>query len=315
MKSKGLVALATLGAVGALVAGCGGSGSTGGDSTAPAVGGAISVDGSSTVAPFVTIAQEDFRASGATTDITVGISGTGGGFERFCKGETDISNASRAIKDEEKAACESGGVEYAELQLANDGIAVVVNNENDWATCLTTDQLKKMWEPNSKVNNWKDVDPKFPDQALKLFGPGTDSGTFDFFTKEINGEEDANRTDYQPSEDDNVIVQGVEGEKGGLGYFGLSYYEQNQDKLKVVQVDGGKGCITPTTATVQDGTYAPLSRPLYVYVKKSSFARPEVKAFLQYMLDNQETIASEALFVPLTVEQATAAASALAAIG
>ncbi len=318
MNSKLLTAVAVVGAAGALFVGCGDDADTGGSGTGSggtSVAGAISIDGSSTVAPFISIAQEDFRASGATTQITVGISGTGGGFERFCKGETDISNASRAIKDEEKELCAKAGVEFAELQLANDGLAIVVNNENDWASCLTTAQLKKLWEPKSSVKNWKDLDPTFPDQEIKLFGAGTDSGTFDFFTKEINGEEGSSRTDYQPTEDDNVTVQGVGGEKGGLGYFGLSYFEQNKTALKAVSVDGGKGCVAPSQETVQDGSYEPLSRPLYVYVKKASFARPEVKAFLEYTLKNQETIAKEALFVPLTAEQATSANTALTALG
>jgi phosphate transport system substrate-binding protein len=317
MRSK-LLALAGVAVIGAVVAGCGTTDSTaGGEGGAPVggAGGTITVDGSSTVGPYVTIASEDFTTAGAKTQVTVGISGTGGGFERFCKGETDISNASRSIKDEEKAACTSGGVDYAELQIANDGIAVVVNNDNDWATCLTTAQLKKIWEPKSTVTTWKDVDPTFPDEQIKLFGPGTDSGTFDFFTKAINGEEDASRTDYQPSENDNVTVEGVAGEKGGLGYFGLSYFEQNKSKLKDVAVDGGKGCITPSSTTVQDASYAPLSRPLFVYVKKSSYARQEVKDFVKYMIDNEAKIAEEALFVPLTPAQLDAAKSALAAIG
>ena len=186
--------------------------------------------------------------------VTVGISGTGGGFERFCAGETDISNASRQIEDDEIAGCEKNGVEYAEVQVANDGIAIVVNPENDWVECLTVEQLKKIWEPDSKVGNWNQVEPTWPDQEMKLFGPGTDSGTFDYFTDAINGEEGASRTDYQATEDDNVIVEGVAGEKGGLGYFGLSYAEANADKVKLVQVDGGGGCVTPSTETVQDGT-------------------------------------------------------------
>jgi phosphate transport system substrate-binding protein len=237
--------------------------------------------------------------------VTVGISGTGGGFERFCAGETDISDASRPIKDDEEVPiCQKNGIEYTELQVANDGIAVVVNNENDWATCLTVEQLKKIWEPDSKVKSWKDIDASFPDETLTLAGPGTDSGTFDFFTNEINGEEGASRTDYQATEDDNVIVQAVEGDKGGLGYFGLSYFEQNKANLKDVQVDGGSGCVTPSTETVQDGSYTPLSRPLFIYVKNTSLQKREVKAFVQYLLDNQQTIAETALFVPLTDEQA-----------
>ena len=315
MRSK-VLAFAAIGVIGAVAAGCGGSDSTttGGGSVGGA-GGTITVDGSSTVGPYVTIASEDFTTAGAKTQVTVGISGTGGGFERFCKGETDISNASRPIKDEEKAICDKAGIGYTELQVANDGIAVVVNNDNSWASCLTTDQLKKIWEPKSTVKSWKDVDASFPDEAIKLFGPGTDSGTFDFFTKVINGEEDASRTDYQPSENDNVIVEGVAGEKGGLGYFGLSYFEQNSSKLKDVQVDGGKGCVTPSSETVQDGTYTPLSRPLFVYVKKDAYARQEVKDFLKYMVDNQAKIAEEALFVPLTQAQLDTTKTALAAIG
>ncbi len=314
MRSRNLVAFAVICAAGALLAGCGGSDdSESGAGTSNAVGGAIAVDGSSTVGPFVTVAAEDFNTSGATTQITVGISGTGGGFERFCKDETDISNASRPIKDEEKDLCANSGVEFREVQVANDGIAVVVNPANDWATCLTVAQLKKIWEPDSKVNNWNQVDPTFPDQEIKLFGPGTDSGTFDFFTDEINGEGGASRTDYQPSEDDNVIVEGVSGEKGGMGYFGLSYFEQNKDKLKDLQVDGGAGCVAPTSATVQDATYKPLARPLFTYIKSASYARPEVKAFAEYMIANQEQIATEALFVPLTAAQVETAKAALAA--
>ena len=311
MRSK-VLALVAIGVIGAVMAGCGGddnstAGTTGG------VGGSITVDGSSTVGPFVTVAAEDFKTGGATTQITVGISGTGGGFERFCKDETDISNASRPIKDEEKALCAKAGVEFTELQVANDGLSVVVNTANDWATCLTVAQLKKIWEPDSKVNNWNQVDPKFPDQELKLFGPGTDSGTFDFFTDEINGDGGASRTDYQPSEDDNVTVEGVSGEKGGMGYFGLSYFEQNKDKLKALQIDGGAGCVAASSATVQDESYKPLGRPLFVYIKKASYARPEVKAFAEYMIANQETIATEALFVPLTAPQVETAKAALAA--
>lgn len=315
MRSR-VLAVAAFAILGAVVAGCGGDDEAGsGNGDGANVGGAISIDGSSTVGPYVTIAAEDFADSGATTNITVGISGTGGGFERFCKGETDISNASRAIKDEEKDLCAKAGVEFAELHIANDGIAVVTNTANDWAKCLTTNQLKTMWAPKSAVKSWKDVDPSFPDEKLTLFGPGTDSGTFDFFTAEINGEEGESRTDYSPSENDNVTVEGVAGEKGGLGYFGLSYFEQNKSKIKAIDVDGGKGCVAASAATVQDGTYTPLSRPLYVYVKKASFARPEVKAFLEYILANEKTIAEEALFVPLTAPQLEAAKTALTALG
>ena len=241
--------------------------------------------------------------------VTVGVSGTGGGFERFCRGETDLSNASRPIKDEEATICKDAGIDYVEFQVANDALTVVVNKDNDWVDCLTTDQLKKIWEPGSKVNNWNDVDPSFPDEPLKLFGPGTDSGTFDYFTGEINGEEGASRSDYAASEDDNTTVTGVAGEKGGLGYFGFSYFEENQDKLKAVEIDGGDGCVAPSVATAQDGTYKPLSRPLFIYVKKESLARPEVEAFLRFVLENETSIAETSQFVPLTEEQLTKAKS------
>ena len=186
---------------------------------------------------------------------------------------------------------------------------VVVNKDNDWATCLTVPQLAKIWGPGSKVNNWNQVDPAFPDQKLTLFGAGTDSGTFDYFTAEINGEEGASRTDYNASEDDNTTVTGVSGEKGGLGYFGFSYFEENQDALKALEIDGGDGCVAPSVATAQDGTYKPLSRPLYIYVKKEALARPEVEAFMQYILDNEAAIAEASQFVPLTDEQLTKAKS------
>jgi phosphate transport system substrate-binding protein len=267
--------------------------------------GRIQVDGSSTVGPFVTAGAEDFQQQNSGVQVTVGISGTGGGFERFCAGETDISDASRPIKaDEEAPVCKKNGIEYTELQVANDGIAVVVNKDNDWAKCLTVEQLNKIWGPDSKVKNWNEVESSFPDEKLTLAGPGTDSGTFDFFTKAINGEEDASRSDYQASEDDNVIVQAVEGDKGGLGYFGLSYFEQNKGNLSDVEIDGGSGCVAPSSETVQDGSYTPLSRPLFIYVKKASLQKPEVKAFVKYLLDSEEAIAQQALFVPMTAEQA-----------
>jgi phosphate transport system substrate-binding protein len=306
--AAGLLATAT--------AACGRSGSAS-DGTNAAISntssdlsGRIEADGSSTVGPFVTAAAEDFQAQNPGVQVTVGISGTGGGFERFCAGETDLSDASRPIKDDEEVpVCKTNGIEYTEFQVANDGIAVVTNKENDWATCLTVEQLNKIWGPDSKIDNWNQVDPSFPDQKLTLAGPGTDSGTFDFFTGVINGEEDASRTDYQATEDDNVKVQAVSGEKGGLGYFGLSYFEQNQDTLNDVEVDGGSGCVAPSSETVQDGSYTPLSRPLFVYVKNTSLQKPEVAAFMKYILDNQAQIAEKALFVPMTDEQAQKAES------
>ena len=273
--------------------------------------GNIKIDGSSTVAPFAQAAQEAFQAENPGVKITVGTSGTGGGFEKFCAGETDISDASRPIKpDEEAPVCKKEGVDYKEVQVANDGIAVVTNPELK-VDCLTTDQLKKLWNQGSKVKSLSEIDPKLPDTELSLFGPGTDSGTFDFFTDEINGEEGVSREDYSPSEDDNVLVQGVAGESGGLGYFGHSYYEQNQDKLNLLKVDGGDGCVEPTTETIQSGEYKPLSRPLFMYPSTKALKRPEVKAFLDYVIDNYQSIAEASQIVPMGTEQADKSKAAL----
>jgi len=278
--------------------GCGGDDESSGDG-----GSLISTDGSSTVGPFTTRAAEDWKSDGGG-DVTVGISGTGGGFERFCAGETDISNASRQIDEEEVALCEEAGVEYVELQVATDALTNVVPTSNEWATCLTVEQLSAIWGPGSKVSSWNQVDPSFPDTPLKLYGPGTDSGTFDYFTDVINGEEGASRTDFSASEDDNVIVQGVSGSEGGLGYLGFSYFEENQDTLKALEVDGGSGCVAPSVAAAQDGTYTPLARPLFMYVKLSSLTDNEsVSDFVSYTLENAEAIATEAQFVPLNADQ------------
>jgi phosphate transport system substrate-binding protein len=269
-----------------------------------ALSGRIKADGSSTVAPLVSLAAERFRKQEPGVKVTVGVSGTGGGFERFCAGETDLSNASRPIKDEEKDACAKKGIRFRELQVANDGLTVVVNPDNDWAECLTVDQLKEIWAPGSKVKAWRDVDDSFPDEKLALFGPGTDSGTFDYFTDAIVGEEGASRSDYSATEDDNVIVNGVSASEGGLGYLGLSYFEQNEGKLKAVQIDGGDGCVEPSVETVQDGSYKPLSRPLFVYARVDSLEEKlQVSTFLEFLLDNQASLAEGALFVPLTDEQ------------
>jgi phosphate transport system substrate-binding protein len=304
-----------LGLVALLAAGCGRDDSNSSGTTTSAGGsdlsGRIEADGSSTVGPYTTAAAERFQRENSGVQVTVGVSGTGGGFERFCRGETDLSNASRPIKDEEAAACKAKGVEYVEFQVANDALTVVVNEDNDWAKCLTTEQLAKIWGPSSEVNNWNQVDASFPDEKLSLFGPGTDSGTFDYFTGEINGEEGASRSDYNASEDDNTTVTGVAGEKGGLGYFGFSYFEENQDKLNAVEIDGGDGCVAPSVTAAQDGTYKPLSRPLFIYVKKDALTRPEVAAFMQYILDNETAIAEASQFVPLTDEQLTKAKSDL----
>ncbi len=317
---KTLITIMAIGGIGAALAACGGSSRDGGTSASTAanadtsLSGSIVIDGSSTVAPLATLTAEKFHATAPNVNVTVGTSGTGGGFEKFCNGETDVSDASRAIKDEEKAICDEKKVTFKELLVANDGIAIVVNKDNTWASCLTTDQLATIWGPDSKATSWKDVDPSFPDEALKLYGPGTDSGTFDFFTKAVNGEEGASRTDFSPSEDDNVTIKGVEGEKGGLGYFGLSYYEQNKDALNLVAIDGGSGCVKPDTTTVQDGTYAPLSRPLFMYVSDTAATRPEVKAFVDFYVANEQTLTADALFVPLSPEQAATMKTEAAAL-
>ena len=288
--------------------GCGGdddsAGGTGGTGGGGELSGRIQADGSSTVGPFTTRAAERFQQENSGVQVTVGVSGTGGGFERFCAGETDLSNASRPIKDEEIASCEENGVEYVEFQVANDALTIVVNKENDWADCLTVEQLNAIWKPGSEIDNWSQVpDADFPDQDMKLFGAGTDSGTFDYFTDEINGEEGASRSDYSATEDDNVTVQGVSGDEGAMGYFGFSYFEENQDSLKALEIDGGEGCVAPSVETAQDGSYTPLSRPLFVYAKTESFAKPEIEAFIGYTLENAASIAEEADYVPLTDEQ------------
>jgi phosphate transport system substrate-binding protein len=300
-------------AIGLLAAACGGGNNDGGSADAGSqLSGTINIDGSSTVAPLSEAAAELFQEQNSGVRVTVGTSGTGGGFEKFCAGETDISDASRAIEADETAACESKGIKYEEVQVANDGLSVVVNNQNTWANCLTTAQLKTIWDKGSKVNNWNQVDPSFPNEPLKLFGAGTDSGTFDYFTNAINGEEGRSRSDYSATEDDNVTVTGVSGTKGGLGYFGLSYLQENEGKIKGVQVDGGSGCVAPSTETVQNGSYTPLSRPLFIYPSDKSLERPEVKAFLDFYVNNYQKIAEEALFVPLTEEQAAAAKQKIA---
>jgi phosphate transport system substrate-binding protein len=309
---KTLITIAACGVLALGAAACGddddaSAGAGGGQN----LSGTIKIDGSSTVAPFAQAAQEAFQAENPGVKITVGTSGTGGGFEKFCAGETDISDASRPIKpDEEAPVCKKAGIDYKELQVANDGIAVVTNPDLK-VDCLTTDELKKLWNQGSKVKSLSEVNPKLPDTQLSLFGPGTDSGTFDFFTDVINGEEGVSREDYSPSEDDNVLVQGVEGEAGGLGYFGHSYYEQNKDRLNLVKVDGGDGCIEPTTETIQSGEYTPLSRPLFMYPSTKALKRPEVKAFLDYVLANYEEIADVSQIVAMSSEQADKSTSTL----
>jgi phosphate transport system substrate-binding protein len=277
-----------------------------------ALAGRIQVDGSSTVAPLISLAAERFRRVEPKVRIAVGVSGTGGGFERFCRGETDLSNASREIDDEERQLCEKNSIPFFEFQVANDGISVVVGKANTWGGCINVEQLKKIWEPGSKVDSWKDIDPQFPDEELTLFGAGTDSGTFDYFTEAIVGDEGKSRSDYTPSEDDNVTVRGVSGNKGALGYLGLSYYLENRERLRAVAIDGGDGCVEPSVETVQDGSYKPLSRPLFVYINEDSLAeKPAVDPFLTFLLDGEPRLARDAKFVPMTQQQLDTARTAL----
>ena len=296
------VLIAALAALALFVVGCGSDSDS--DSANSDLSGTIAIDGSSTVYPFAQAAAEGFGEEAPNVKVTVGESGTGGGFEKFCAGETQISNASRPIKDEEIALCEKNGISYKEVEVVLDGIAVVTNPALE-VQCLTTDELKQVWNKGSKVASLSEVNSELPDTKLTLFGPGTDSGTFDYFTDEINGEEGVSRSDYQPSEDDNVLVEGVAGDEGGIGYFGFSYYEQNQDKLNLVQVDGGKGCVAPSTETIQDGSYTPLSRPLFMYVSDDAIAKAEVKEFMTYALDNNPELAETALMVPMSEEETT----------
>ncbi len=284
--------LAATAALALAFAACGGGGD-GGDG----LSGEIVGDGSSTVFPISEAVAEAFREVQGGVDVVVGLSGTGGGFEKFCAGETDFNDASRPIKDEEKQACAGNSVEWVELEVAYDGLSVIVHPDSDFVDCLTVEELKKIWEPGSKVDSWNDVRPEFPDQAIKLYGPGTDSGTFDYFTAQVVGEEGASRADYTPSEDDNVLVQGVAGDKGSLGYFGFAYYEENTDKLKLLGVDSGSGCMKPSRETILDGSYAPLSRPLFVYVRKDSLDRTEVAEFMRYYLTEGRALVDQVGYV------------------
>jgi phosphate transport system substrate-binding protein len=272
-------------------------------SAAAAIRGTVTADGSSTVAPFVQAAAESFQRQSSGARVTVGVSGTGGGFERFCKNETDLSNASRPIRLSEAAGCHDAGIGYVQFLVANDGIALVVNKNNTWVNCLSTDDLKRIWDRGSRIENWNQVRSSFPNVPLRLFGPGTDSGTFEFFTEKINGRARQSRSDYSASEDDNVLVRGVTGERGGLGYFGLSYYLENQNRLKVVAVNSGSGCVKPSIATVQSRAYKPLSRGLFVYAKKKAFKRDVVAAFIRHMILNEKAISRSAKMVPLTRQQ------------
>ena len=270
---------------------------------APAFAQIVKVDGSSTVYPVTEAVAEDFqKAKKQKVKVTVGISGTGGGFKKFCRGETDVSNASRPILKAEMADCRKAGIEYFELPVAFDAITVVVNPKNAFIKQLTIAEMKKMWEPGAqgKVMRWNQVNPAWPDQPMKLFGPGADSGTFDYFTEAVVGKSKSSRGDFTASEDDNVLVQGVSRDVNGLGYFGYAYYIENKDKLRAVPIVNEKGqAVEPSMETVLKGTYTPLARPIFIYVNASSLARPEVKEFVEYYLQNGAALATEVKYVPL----------------
>lgn len=273
----------------------------------------IKVDGSSTVFPITEAVSEEF-GNQVGGKVMVGISGTGGGFKRFCRGETDISNASRPIKSSEKTACKESGIEFVELPVAYDGMAVVVNPKNTWVDYLTVAELKKIWAPEAQgvVTKWSQVREGFPDEPLVLYGAGTDSGTFDYFTEAINGKSGSSRGDYTASEDDNVLVEGVSTEKGALGYFGLAYYEQNKDRLKVVPINdekeaNGSGAVEPSMETVMDGTYQPLARPIFIYVSTKAMKNDKIKKFVEFYLDNAAELVEEVGYIPLQPEAYEAA--------
>jgi phosphate transport system substrate-binding protein len=298
-------AAAPLAALSLVLVACGGQ-SQGSSGDGSGVSGEVVVDGSSTVEPLTAVAGELFKEENPDVNVSVGTAGTGGGFEKFCIGDTDISNASRPIEDDEIKICKKNGIDYTELQVATDALTVVVSADNDFISCLTTDELETLWEPaaEGEITSWDQVNPDFPAEEIELYGPGTDSGTFDYFTDAINGEEGASRSDYNASEDDNVIVQGVGGSESALGYFGFSYYEENTDTLKAVEIDSGNGCVAPSAETAQDGTYTPLARPLFIYPSNAAVEdKQQVRTFIDFYAQNDDTIAEAAQFIPLNDEQ------------
>ncbi len=289
----------------AVAAACGGGTSTEGGESSATMGstggqlsGDIEIDGSSTVFPVTAAVAEEFRKEHGGVQVNVGFSGTGGGFKRFAAGETVISDASRHILEEEAEAAEANGIEYIELRVGTDGLSVMVSPKNDFVDCLSVDQLHEIWKPESTVNNWNQINPDWPDNKINLYGPGTDSGTFDYFTEEINGEAKVSRADYTASEDDNVLVRGIAGDRNALGYFGYAYYAENADKLKVIGVDHGEGCVLPSPETIEDGSYGKLSRPLFIYVDVDALKnRPEVAAFVEFFLDNAPALVREVGYI------------------
>ncbi len=286
-----------------------------GGSDSEALSGTITIDGSSTVYPISEAVAEDFRGAQPDVNVALGESGTGGGMKKFGRGEIDICNASRPIKDSEKAACDSAGIKYLELEIAYDGLAVMVNPKNTWVDKLTVAELKMIWESaaQEKIKTWNQVRPEWPNTEIHLYGPGTASGTYEYFTEVICGKKGDSRGDYNANEDDNTLVNGISGDEGALGYFGMAYYENNKDKLKIVPVDNNNGGVIPTTETVLSNAYSPLSRPLYIYINEASLKRPEVLAFVHFYIDNVAELSKEVGYVPLQADIYTQMKQKLAA--
>jgi len=324
MKKLSVAVMAAL-----FVAACGGS-SASPSASAEALTGEITIDGSSTVYPITEAVAEEFQIANSGVQVTVAFSGTGGGFKKFCAGETDANNASRPIKSTDKPGddgvegtaddvlseatlCKNAGVEFIELKVAIDALAVVVSKENTFVDCLTTDELKSIWDLGSVVETWADVRAGWPAEKIDLYGPGADSGTFDYFTEVINGEAKRSRSDYTASEDDNTLVTGISGSQYALGYFGLAYVEENADKVRAVEVDGGKGCTAPSADAANDGTYVPLGRPLFIYPSVAALARPEVAAFFRFFLENTNTLSTEVGYIGLNDADLAAAKATLEA--
>jgi phosphate transport system substrate-binding protein len=273
--------------------------------TSEKLAGAISIDGSSTVYPITEAVAEEFRVEQTDVKITVGVSGTGGGFKKFSVGETDINDASRLIKEQEIATCKQNNINYVALKIAFDGLAVLANKENTWIKDITVEELKKMWEPDAqgKITKWNQIRPEWPAEEFHLYGPGVASGTYDYFTEAIVGKSGSSRGDFTASEDDNVLVQGIAGDKNALGFFGLAYYEENTDKLKLVGVNSGKGAVLPSEETIKNGTYAPLSRPIFIYVSDRAVKKPEVISFVEFYLKNASNVVPDVGYIALPTEE------------
>jgi phosphate transport system substrate-binding protein len=306
MSKKLLLALGACSVLALGVAACGDDDDASGSSDSGGLSGTIRIDGSSTVAPLTSIAAEEFQGENPDVNVTVGTSGTSGGFESFCAGETDANDASRQIEPEEKDVCAENGVKYEEIQVANDALSVIVNPNNP-LTCITVESLNQIWDKGSTVDSWGDVeglDQDVGDEDLELFGPGSDSGTYDYFTEAVNGEEGVIRTDYNSiGENDNAAINGVAGDEWAMAYVPYSFVEEAGEQVKALEIDGGDGCVAPSVETVQDGSYTPLGRPLFVYPSAEALQRPEMGSFMRFYIENQEELTTAAVFVPMTEEQ------------